>query len=99
MNELWNNGNKRIFDKNTRILKIFEMFYRFSPSSQTREFFRAKKKKKNLSIEVENDSAHTHPNGKYTKSPVFKFQTAQISKRKQTSFYRGRKYSVTVLHW
>lgn len=34
--------------------------------------------------------------GKYTKSPVFKFQTVQISKRKQTSFYRGRKYSVTV---
>lgn len=60
--------------------------------SQTREFFRAReKKKKNLSI-VENDSAHTHLNRKYTKSPIFKFQTVQISKRKQTWFYRGRKY-------
>lgn len=49
------------------------------------------KKKKNLSI-VENDSAHTHLNRKYTKSPIFKFQTVQISKRKQTWFYRGRKY-------
>lgn len=67
-------------------LKICKTFYL---SSQTREFFRAKKK--NLSI-VENDSAHTHLNRKYTKSPIFKFQTVQISKRKQTWFYRGRKY-------
>lgn len=75
---------------NGKIKNLQKYFIDLSKPNK-RIFPRAREKKKNLSI-VENDSAHTHLNRKYTKSPIFKFQTVQISKRKQTWFYRGRKY-------